>query len=295
MHAQLRLPAPRTALPGCAEGTHREGRQHAKAGSRGGVRLWLLPVEVSFSPRFGARARYCFGYLEPKLLCEHRAGSPHRPRAELPRLVPVWREPQQLRRIAAGTGRARHAQRLPALCPALGSARAAGNGSNGGSRAGRRAGPARAGRCAPPPPRTKWTRRVPHPVLIGPAASHSPCGAVRALAGAAPAQRAYYEVVHSLCVLNGNEHLHPPVARAQLGAAAAPRASRAPAMQEAAQGAAGHLRRWRAALWERPSPTQHAAPTRSRPAARAHPGFRGRAFRAPNPLKSGVSPSARWR
>jgi len=147
----------------------------------------------------------------------------------------------------------------------------------------------------PPPPRTKWTRRGPHPGRIGHAASLSQCGAVRALAGAAPAQRAYYEVVHSLCVLNGNEHLHPPVARAQLGAAAAPRASRAPAMQEAAQGAAGHLRRWRAALWERPSPTQHAAPTRSRPAARAHPGFRGRAFRAPNPLKSGVSPSARWR
>jgi len=28
--------------------------------------------------------------------------------------------------------------------------------------------------CAPPPPRTKWTRRVPHPVLIGHAASLSP-------------------------------------------------------------------------------------------------------------------------
>ena len=28
-------------------------------------------------------------------------------------------------------------------------------------------------RCLPPPPRTKWTRRVPHPVLIGHAASLS--------------------------------------------------------------------------------------------------------------------------
>ena len=27
---------------------------------------------------------------------------------------------------------------------------------------------------APPPPRTKWTRRVPHPVLIGHAASITP-------------------------------------------------------------------------------------------------------------------------
>ena len=27
----------------------------------------------------------------------------------------------------------------------------------------------------PPPPRTKWTRRVPHPVLIGHAASLTPC------------------------------------------------------------------------------------------------------------------------
>jgi len=26
----------------------------------------------------------------------------------------------------------------------------------------------------PPPPRTKWTRRVPHPVLIGHAASRTP-------------------------------------------------------------------------------------------------------------------------
>ena len=30
----------------------------------------------------------------------------------------------------------------------------------------------------PPPPRTKWTRRVPHPVLIGHAASHNPPGAI---------------------------------------------------------------------------------------------------------------------
>ena len=29
-------------------------------------------------------------------------------------------------------------------------------------------------RCAPPPLRTKWTRRVPRPVLIGPAASPTP-------------------------------------------------------------------------------------------------------------------------
>jgi len=28
--------------------------------------------------------------------------------------------------------------------------------------------------CRPPPPRTKWTRRVPHPVLIGHAASLTP-------------------------------------------------------------------------------------------------------------------------
>jgi len=35
----------------------------------------------------------------------------------------------------------------------------------------------RAGKVAPPPPlfpRTKWTRRVPHPVLIGHAASLTP-------------------------------------------------------------------------------------------------------------------------
>ena len=31
-----------------------------------------------------------------------------------------------------------------------------------------------ANRSAPPPPRTKWTRRVPHPVLIGHAASLTP-------------------------------------------------------------------------------------------------------------------------
>ena len=47
----------------------------------------------------------------------------------------------------------------------------------------RRATPRRAGtgtgrrRCRPPPPRTKWTRRVPHPVLIGHAASLTPYGA----------------------------------------------------------------------------------------------------------------------
>ena len=29
-------------------------------------------------------------------------------------------------------------------------------------------------KVAPPPPRTKWTRRVPHPVLIGHAASLTP-------------------------------------------------------------------------------------------------------------------------
>ena len=29
-------------------------------------------------------------------------------------------------------------------------------------------------RAPPPPPRTKWTRRVPHPVLIGHAASLTP-------------------------------------------------------------------------------------------------------------------------
>jgi hypothetical protein len=32
----------------------------------------------------------------------------------------------------------------------------------------------RAERFRPPPPRTKWTRRVPHPVLIGHAASLTP-------------------------------------------------------------------------------------------------------------------------
>jgi hypothetical protein len=38
--------------------------------------------------------------------------------------------------------------------------------------------------CAPPP-RTKWTRRVPHPVLIGHAASLT-CQCARASAGDAP-------------------------------------------------------------------------------------------------------------
>ena len=32
----------------------------------------------------------------------------------------------------------------------------------------------RASDAPPPPPRTKWTRRVPHPVLIGHAASRTP-------------------------------------------------------------------------------------------------------------------------
>jgi len=34
--------------------------------------------------------------------------------------------------------------------------------------------------CPPAPPRTKWTRRVPHPVLIGHAASLTPKGHVTA-------------------------------------------------------------------------------------------------------------------
>ena len=38
---------------------------------------------------------------------------------------------------------------------------------------------------APPPPRTKWTRRVPHPVLIGHAASFTPACAGAARAGPA--------------------------------------------------------------------------------------------------------------
>ena len=41
------------------------------------------------------------------------------------------------------------------------------------AQAARRGADCGAGRCAPPPPRTKWTRRVPHPVLIGHAASLS--------------------------------------------------------------------------------------------------------------------------
>ena len=34
--------------------------------------------------------------------------------------------------------------------------------------------PAAQHEACPPPPRTKWTRRVPHPVLIGHAASLTP-------------------------------------------------------------------------------------------------------------------------
>ena len=44
----------------------------------------------------------------------------------------------------------------------------------GGAPAGRMGGLPLAPELCPPPPRTKWTRRVPHPVLIGHTASLTP-------------------------------------------------------------------------------------------------------------------------
>ena len=42
-----------------------------------------------------------------------------------------------------------------------------------------------AAQARPPPPRTKWTRRVPHPVLIG----HAACGAAAQARGPCPSRR----------------------------------------------------------------------------------------------------------
>ena len=136
--AAARTPAGHRRVP-------RDGGGHGGTVLTRAIVLTLAALTLAPSPR-RLRAQMSNRHLRLRGACSQRA-DPCAPRAR--RTVP--------RRRSSGPGRAR----------------------SGGSRATRRwrrACRARHSSSTPglPPPRTKWTRRVPHPVLIGHAASFTP-------------------------------------------------------------------------------------------------------------------------